>query len=175
MSSCISVLTGALVFLANAVFIAMLMLALNFRFCFFFFSSRRRHTRLVSDWSSDVCSSDLGLFVLPPTSAHGRVVARRPDEQRRTAGRPTSCSPICRSPVSRVRPWSAKARDGDGVTSRVHLRRHLDLAASWRPSALFHGIITVQPRVEVVGCCAGLFDIGPFSGLCPAALDLPTQ
>src|SRR5262249_17345271 len=28
-------------------------------YCFFFFSSRRRHTRLVSDWSSDVCSSDL--------------------------------------------------------------------------------------------------------------------
>src|SRR5258706_8882156 len=28
-------------------------------FAFFFFSSRRRHTRLVSDWSSDVCSSDL--------------------------------------------------------------------------------------------------------------------
>src|SRR5437016_14032587 len=28
---------------------------------FFFFSSRRRHTRLVSDWSSDVCSSDLYL------------------------------------------------------------------------------------------------------------------
>src|SRR5258706_13646953 len=25
---------------------------------FLFFSSRRRHTRLVSDWSSDVCSSD---------------------------------------------------------------------------------------------------------------------
>src|SRR6201985_1198293 len=28
------------------------------RFCFFF-SSRRRHTRLTCDWSSDVCSSDL--------------------------------------------------------------------------------------------------------------------
>src|SRR5262249_59176069 len=28
-------------------------------YCLFFFSSRRRHTRLVSDWSSDVCSSDL--------------------------------------------------------------------------------------------------------------------
>src|SRR5438046_5565418 len=27
--------------------------------CVFFFSSRRRHTRLVSDRSSDVCSSDL--------------------------------------------------------------------------------------------------------------------
>ena len=28
-------------------------------FIFFFFSSRRRHTRLQGDWSSDVCSSDL--------------------------------------------------------------------------------------------------------------------
>src|SRR6266576_5319958 len=27
---------------------------------FFFFSSRRRHTRSLRDWSSDVCSSDLG-------------------------------------------------------------------------------------------------------------------
>src|SRR5438132_13294401 len=29
----------------------------------FFFSSRRRHTRSLCDWSSDVCSSDL---LLPP-------------------------------------------------------------------------------------------------------------
>src|SRR5690349_23839402 len=29
-----------------------------FFFCFFF-SSRRRHTRSLRDWSSDVCSSDL--------------------------------------------------------------------------------------------------------------------
>src|SRR5215475_9104024 len=29
---------------------------------FFFFSSRRRHTRFSRDWSSDVCSSDLGYF-----------------------------------------------------------------------------------------------------------------
>src|SRR5438067_9472709 len=28
-------------------------------FSFFFFSSRRRHTRSKRDWSSDVCSSDL--------------------------------------------------------------------------------------------------------------------
>src|SRR3712207_3691518 len=28
---------------------------------FFFFSSRRRHTRYWRDWSSDVCSSDLGI------------------------------------------------------------------------------------------------------------------
>src|SRR2546430_7574129 len=29
---------------------------------FFFFSSRRRHTRFDCDWSSDVCSSDLRGF-----------------------------------------------------------------------------------------------------------------
>src|SRR2546427_12628604 len=29
------------------------------QFRFFFFSSRRRHTRFDCDWSSDVCSSDL--------------------------------------------------------------------------------------------------------------------
>src|SRR5690606_40393490 len=32
--------------------------------CFFFFSSRRRHTRFSRDWSSDVCSSDLTVLVV---------------------------------------------------------------------------------------------------------------
>src|SRR5262245_64607272 len=40
-------------------------------FCvFFFFSSRRRHTRCLSDWSSDVCSSDLGCR--PPSARTDR-------------------------------------------------------------------------------------------------------
>src|SRR6266700_3957891 len=33
---------------------------------FFFFSSRRRHTRFSRDWSSDVCSSDLLIVQLQP-------------------------------------------------------------------------------------------------------------
>src|SRR5256885_12219911 len=44
---------------------------------FFFFSSRRRHTRLQGDWSSDVCSSDLGEH-----RAVIRAVAARLDEDR---------------------------------------------------------------------------------------------
>src|SRR5690606_6067821 len=47
--------------------------ALSFAHCFFlffFFSSRRRHTRFSRDWSSDVCSSDLGIR-LDPVSANG--------------------------------------------------------------------------------------------------------
>src|SRR5437870_11435547 len=35
-----------------------------FIFLFFFFSSRRRHTRWPRDWSSDVCSSDLGALAV---------------------------------------------------------------------------------------------------------------
>src|SRR5436853_1491200 len=43
---------------------------------FFFFSSRRRHTRCLSDWSSDVCSSDLDdVGCSTPCSAH---VTRQP-------------------------------------------------------------------------------------------------
>src|SRR3712207_8402278 len=36
-----------------------LFFSLHFYLVFFFFSSRRRHTRYWRDWSSDVCSSDL--------------------------------------------------------------------------------------------------------------------
>src|SRR6266480_8093511 len=43
-------------------------------FVFFFFSSRRRHTRLTCDWSSDVCSSDLH-------SRRRREVAARQDRR----------------------------------------------------------------------------------------------
>src|SRR5476651_1932637 len=36
-----------------------LVFKLDIVFIYFFFSSRRRHTRYWRDWSSDVCSSDL--------------------------------------------------------------------------------------------------------------------
>src|SRR5438093_1989863 len=52
---------------------------LLFVMCFFFFSSRRRHTRLVSDWSSDVCSSDLIAVDVADCDRHaaakGRIVS----------------------------------------------------------------------------------------------------
>src|SRR5689334_23677380 len=41
----------------------------------FFFSSRRRHTRWNCDWSSDVCSSDLGCE--GDAGQRGVLVARR--------------------------------------------------------------------------------------------------
>src|SRR5947209_9812174 len=48
---------------------------------FFFFSSRRRHTRYWRDWSSDVCSSDLLIrkhFKLTPRGIIESLDLRRP-------------------------------------------------------------------------------------------------
>src|SRR5205814_3292168 len=41
----------------------------------FFFSSRRRHTRCLSDWSSDVCSSDLVPVTADVEGGYGATVA----------------------------------------------------------------------------------------------------
>src|SRR6266571_3075194 len=49
----------------------------------FFFSSRRRHTMVTCDWSSDVCASDL-LDVVDGTEVdarHGDVRAEAVDQQ----------------------------------------------------------------------------------------------
>src|SRR3989454_4137410 len=50
-----------------------------FDYVFFFFSSRRRHTRLQGDWSSDVCSSDL-VEEFSRRFAYPRLVAARPED-----------------------------------------------------------------------------------------------
>ena len=44
---------------------------------FFFFSSRRRHTSFTSDWSSDVCSSDLRTVGIGKTMEEGFDLGRR--------------------------------------------------------------------------------------------------
>src|SRR5262249_59846510 len=54
---------------------------------FFFFSSRRRHTRLVSDWSSDVCSSDLGPSAAGPSPRGCTRCAGGPPTARRAGDR----------------------------------------------------------------------------------------
>src|SRR5215217_8486421 len=56
------------------------MSSFNVRVCrFFFFSSRRRHTRYWRDWSSDVCSSDLfGVMGVAPPEEWGQISTKEP-------------------------------------------------------------------------------------------------
>src|SRR3712207_7494409 len=43
---------------------------------FFFFSSRRRHTRYWRDWSSDVCSSDLLATPIQPYAGQATLASK---------------------------------------------------------------------------------------------------
>src|SRR5699024_11272416 len=100
-------------------------------FLLFFFSSRRRHTRSKRDWSSDVCSSDLGVVDVGERPAFGILVAHLEDA---------------------VRPDLA---DGDGV---LHRARDFELdalltfggcqrLAQWRAS----GVVLVSGFCLVFG------------------------
>src|SRR2546426_1685317 len=70
---------------------------------FFFFSSRRRHTRLQGDWSSDVCSSDLSFSRRAWSACARRASASRPPRPGfARCSRPTPAGPRLKtSTVSR--------------------------------------------------------------------------
>src|SRR5699024_11434833 len=54
--------------------------------CLFFFSSRRRHTRSKRDWSSDVCSSDLGLVYCGLLTISEALTETRPGHHEGNSG-----------------------------------------------------------------------------------------
>src|ERR1035441_10900744 len=72
----------------------------------FFFSSRRRHTRCLSDWSSDVCSSDLLGAVL-----YEMATGKRAFEGKTTASVIAAVIERHPPPVSTVQPASPPALD----------------------------------------------------------------
>src|SRR5690606_10758911 len=82
----------------------------------FFFSSRRRHTRFSRDWSSDVCSSDLGCAPRtagrpgPPAGTGAQSTGRRPawDCAVRSRGLPAGAPSVWRPPAL-PEPWSGRA------------------------------------------------------------------
>src|SRR5947199_1787518 len=83
----------------------------------FFFSSRRRHTRCLSDWSSDVCSSDLcswasrAMALIQPAQRIALLAHEHPDGDcigsalglahiLRQLGK--FCVPVCADPAPRT-------------------------------------------------------------------------
>src|SRR5438132_13277462 len=109
-----------------------------FCFLFFFFSSRRRHTRSLCDWSSDVCSSDveLGVAEIRPVLAAASVA--RPKGERAAARHAhwqkiaiAACEQCGRNRVPGVHPMvnAAQYRE-DGAGTRILLSPRAELALS---------------------------------------------
>src|SRR5215510_16513056 len=87
---------------------------------FFFFSSRRRHTRWPRDWSSDVCSSDLtGATTCTAGTAGWRNATRR--RRRRTSERRQAVRDEVGGGVDGGGPSAPRPRGGARL-----LRRHRD-------------------------------------------------
>src|SRR5262245_65083146 len=89
----------------------------------FFFSSRRRHTRCLSDWSSDVCSSDLSPAAWSGASTMTRNGRRRisspPVESSRAPRRSAAATPISTwAPARRPPSRSEERRVGKECRSR---------------------------------------------------------
>src|SRR2546427_11335380 len=70
---------------------------LSLSFCFFFFSSRRRHTRFDCDWSSDVCSSDLRHAPLPVLKPNEAMIEEAVQGQQGALGLISSFAPTLQS------------------------------------------------------------------------------
>src|SRR5713101_1311780 len=92
----------------------------------FFFSSRRRHTRLTCDWSSDVCSSDLwGLARRagwPQFRDHGPTPSSPPRRNPPASGQVRQLPPGVRHPerngsvdLRRAAPWRTSQPPPRGI------------------------------------------------------------
>src|SRR5262245_29349012 len=110
---------------------------------FFFFSSRRRHTRCLSDWSSDVCSSDL-------PRAHDQVTGagRDGNESRQEA----AAGPAV--PATREE-WGepadvARQRDGGVEAEPEEQRAAVVLVAKLLQTRDGPLVVARQPRVDVI-------------------------
>src|SRR5438034_7806107 len=87
----------------------------------FFFSSRRRHTRSLCDWSSDVCSSDLSRLIRMPDewrqldlhhvySWAASVIVSRSEEH--TSELQSHSELVCRLLLEKKKIWRTRAGSG---------------------------------------------------------------
>src|SRR2546430_11299571 len=126
---------------------------------FFFFSSRRRHTRFDCDWSSDVCSSDLAVprfsTTMFPTPLKSLVSSATP---KLTLGVPSAAcavTDVCVAPK--------------GCTSPLPPRR-AELLASWVASAVLT-MAAATSAASHAGCACMASAALPAT--CGAAIEVP--
>src|SRR5256885_4630719 len=92
----------------------------------FFFSSRRRHTRLQGDWSSDVCSSDLDSNLWNHVYHSSRLIVKQ------------QCIAVTGTMVDATATQSVKQPDGvrhegDGDTRSEERRVGKECRSRWSP------------------------------------------
>src|SRR5688500_6421139 len=106
----------------------------------FFFSGRRRHTRLQGDWSSDVCSSDLR------PAGRARAAARRAADIRRGGGVSTIKDIARRAGVSTA--TVSYVLNGTRTVSPERHQRVLAAIAElrYRPNAIAQSLRRKQTR-----------------------------
>src|SRR6266581_5214135 len=123
----------------------------------FFFSSRRRHTRWTGDWSSDVCSSDLGdfnWFNADPTEFRGindtvlRHVALRGNVETEIAGEGAGAGCGCGYPE-----WVG---DGEVERSNEILERLRETARGFPDLCARLGGLPMHLVAEVGGLRVGI-------------------
>src|SRR5215211_3117271 len=117
---------------------------------FFFFSSRRRHTRSLCDWSSDVCSSDLEL-VSATLAWTGTIEGRR-------MGQPPWWQ---RGVIYHIYPRSWMDSDGDGVGDLPGILARLD-HLSW----LGVDAVWISPVYPSPGADLG-YDVADYTAIDP--------
>src|SRR5688572_32757597 len=121
---------------------------------FFFFSSRRRHTRFDCDWSSDVCSFDLGLADLKK-----RVMRVIGDPEVRYR----------EDPVRMLRAVRLAAKLGltlDAET-REPIREMAPLMERVPPARLFDEMLKLLLSGHASACLRQLREVGLSKGLLP--------
>src|SRR5256885_11830904 len=108
----------------------------------FFFSSRRRHTRLQGDWSSDVCSSDLVTTARSGSSRVKRGIVRagiRKNEadcanglrsEEHTSELQSPCNLVCRLLLEKkkkiARPSTHNVSQSDSRSCNLLIPTHAD-------------------------------------------------
>src|SRR3712207_8641127 len=92
---------------------------------YFFFSSRRRHTRYWRDWSSDVCSSDLWCHLF--YSQGQRYVCSHPYSHRRNGAHLLLCNhqPFSQASLSSVSLSLFRQARSEEHTSELQSRQYL--------------------------------------------------
>src|SRR5256885_4191495 len=110
--------------------------------CGFFFSSRRRHTRLQGDWSSDVCSSDLEKSGLSSPASNCSVTNAITEPSPLTAGCCTRSRPLVLSGTGR--PALSTPSTSTRTVSLLGLLMSVEMIA-WKVLKL-HWVVLLQSR-----------------------------